>query len=171
MPSNGFHSNGYALIRHIIKSHSLDLNRTYEDFDKSLGEELLTPTIIYTLDCLALIKGLGENLRTFAHVTGGGLTSNTARVIPDHLTAAFDRSTWSLPLGVELLANIGEIERADFEATWNCGIGMVAVVAPDSADLALRSLSARGMSGWVAGAIQARSGRDGATLEGAYQAR
>lgn len=174
MPASGFHSNGYSLIRHILTSKRLDLTHTYQELGKSLGEELLTPTEIYTRDCLVLISALGINLRTFAHVTGGGLAANTARVIPKALTACFERSSWSLPVATELLATIGGIPQADYENTWNCGVGMVAVIDPKSADLALKTLAARGMRAWIAGQVtnspeSADSGR--ATLEGSYQAR
>lgn len=168
MPASGFHSNGYALIRYILKNKNLDLVRTYEDFDKSLGEILLTPTEIYTLDCLALINVLGEHLRTFAHVTGGGLAANTARVIPSGLHARFDRATWALPSATSFMAHSGNIAQEDFEKTWNCGVGMVAVLAPESADLALKSLSARGMKAWIAGKVVADTATIRSSLVGTY---
>lgn len=171
MPSSGFHSNGYSLIRHILMASKLDLGHTYQDFRKSLGEELLTPTEIYTRDCLVLIKALQTDLRTFAHVTGGGLAANAARVIPSGLTARFDRSTWALPMATALLADLGRIAQPDYEATWNCGVGMVAVISPNSADLALKTLAARGMRAWIAGEILEIPESQGAALEGSYQAR
>ncbi len=171
MPASGFHSNGYSLIRHILSTQKLDLDHVYQDMEKSLGEELLTPTEIYSRDCLVLIKALGSNLRTFAHITGGGLANNTARVIPPSLSAKFDRSTWSLPLATQLMADLGGISQDAFESTWNCGVGMVAVIAPESADLALKTLSARGMRAWIAGQVGEMPGLHGAILEGSYQAR
>ncbi len=164
MPASGFHSNGYSLIRHIVTNQNLDLARIYQDLSAPLGELLLTPTEIYTLDCLVLIKTLGEDLRTFAHVTGGGLASNTARVIPAGLCAQFDRSTWSLSTETLFLAKKGGLDRADYEQTWNCGVGMVAVIKPESADLALKSLSARGMKAWIAGEVISQSGKERASL-------
>lgn len=171
MPASGFHSNGFSLIRHILRSSNSDLGRYFPELGKTLGEELLTPTEIYTLDCLALIKALGSSLRTFAHVTGGGLASNTARVIPGDLCAAFDRSTWALPVATQVMADLGGVERGDFERTWNCGVGMVAVLDPASADLSLKSLAARGMHAWIAGEVLLRGAFGGSTLEGSYQAR
>lgn len=171
MPSSGFHSNGYSLIRHILRTEKLDLGHIYQNMEKSLGEELLTPTEIYTRDCLVLIKALGQELRTFAHITGGGLANNTARVIPGPLTATFDRSTWALPRAHQLLAHLGDISQDAFEGTWNCGVGMVAVIAPESADLALKTLSARGMRAWIAGQVGENIRLHGAILEGSYQAR
>lgn len=168
MPSSGFHSNGYSLIRHILATQKLDLGHTYQELSKSLGEELLTPTEIYTRDCLVLIKALGGNLRTFAHVTGGGLAANTARVIPERLTACFNRSTWTLPVATELLASLGSIPQPDFEATWNCGVGMVAVIAPETADLAVATLAARGMRAWIAGEVLSSTNSQRSFMSGAY---
>jgi len=113
----------------------------------------LTPTEIYTLDCLALIKSLGTNLRTFVHVTGGGLAENTARVIPAGLCATYDRSTWALPAEMLFMAKAGDVAQPALERTWNAGVGMVAVVAPEVADLTLKSLAARGMKAWIAGEV------------------
>ena len=171
MPASGFHANGYSLVRHILTTQKLDLNKTYEGFDKSLGEILLTPTEIYTLDCLALIKSQQEKLHTFSHITGGGLADNTARVIPDGLIAKYDRSTWELPAAMEFMAKSAGTPQADMERTWNCGIGMVAVVDPAIADLTVTSLAARGMKAWVAGSVQAQSGPGASALEGNYKKR
>jgi len=172
MPSSGFHANGYSLVRHIIKSQKLSLDSHVSEFGKTSGEVFLTPTEIYTLDCLALIKSMLGELRGFSHITGGGIAENTARVVPEHLCATYDRSTWSLPVEMEFMASIGGVPQSDMERTWNAGIGMVAIVSADSADLALASLSARGMKAWVAGDISGRIGGDPrSTLVGSYKAR
>ena len=113
-----------------------------------------------------------ENLRGFSHITGGGIAENTARVIPDHLTAIYDRSTWTLPLEMEFMAHHGGVPQEDMERTWNCGIGMTAIVAPTEADRALATLAARGMKAWVAGVVRERkNGEKGSALEGTYRAR
>jgi phosphoribosylformylglycinamidine cyclo-ligase len=171
MPASGFHANGFSLIRHILKTQNLDLSKTYEGFDKTLGEILLTPTEIYTLDCLALINSQQENIRTFSHITGGGLADNTARVIPDGLIAKYDRSTWSLPAEMVFMASAAGVPQSDIERTWNCGIGMVAILDPKIADLVIRSLAARGMKAWVSGSIRAQNGPGSAALEGKYRTR
>ena len=171
MPASGFHANGYSLVRHILATQKLDLQKQYEGFNKSLGEILLTPTEIYTLDCLALIKSQAENIRTFSHITGGGLADNTARVIPEGLIAKYDRTSWALPLEMKFMADIAGVPQSDMERTWNCGIGMVAIVDPVIADLVIRSLAARGMKAWVAGSIHAQSGPGAAALEGNYLTR
>ena len=171
MPSSGFHANGFSLVRHIINTKKLSLEAHVSEYGKSSGEVFLTPTEIYTLDCLALIKVLEKNLRTFSHITGGGIAENTARVIPQGLSARYDRSTWTLPVEMEFMAAMGGVPQTDMERTWNCGIGMVAIVDPSVADLAMKSLSARGMKAWIAGDIQSsqNSGSHSAYLEGSYK--
>ncbi len=171
MPASGFHANGYSLVRHILASQKLDLHEIYEGLDKTLGEILLTPTEIYTLDCLALIRAQQENIRTFSHITGGGLADNTARVIPDGLIAKYDRKTWALPAEMKFMAEVSGVPQHDMERTWNCGIGMVAIIDPAIADLTIKSLAARGMKAWVAGSIHAQSGPGAAALEGTYLTR
>ena len=171
MPASGFHANGYSLVRHILATQKLDLHKQYDGLAKTLGEILLTPTEIYTLDCLALIKAQSENIRTFSHITGGGLADNTARVIPDGLIAKYDRTTWALPGEMKFMAEIAKVPQADMERTWNCGIGMVAIVDPAIADLTIKSLAARGMKAWIAGSIHAQSGPGAAALEGNYLTR
>jgi phosphoribosylformylglycinamidine cyclo-ligase len=178
MPASGFHANGYSLIRHIIKTKNLSLDFVVTEYNKTAGEVFLTPTEIYTLDCLALIKSLGTNLRTFVHVTGGGLAENTARVIPAGLCAVYNRGTWALPVEMEFMARMGEVSQSALERTWNAGVGMVAIVDPEVADLTLRSLAARGMKAWIAGEVRSNAGDSSSgqaqirsALEGTYQAR
>jgi phosphoribosylformylglycinamidine cyclo-ligase len=172
MPSSGFHANGFSLVRHIIKTKNLSLDYVVSEYGKTSGEVFLTPTEIYSLDCLTLFKALKDDLHAFSHITGGGIAENTARVIPENLTAKYDRTTWSLPVEMEFMASMGGVPQADMERTWNCGIGMTAIVAPSEADRAIRTLAARGMKAWVAGVIEERKdGEKGSTLEGTYQPR
>ena len=172
MPSSGFHSNGYSLVRHIIKKSKLNLDFIVTEYNKSAGEVFLTPTEIYSLDCLALIRGMKDKLHGFSHITGGGIAENTARVIPANLTAVYDRSTWSLPVEMEFLAAEGGLERLEMERAWNCGIGMSAIVDSDSADLAIKSLAARGMKAWACGVIRKReASQPGSILLGEYAKR
>jgi phosphoribosylformylglycinamidine cyclo-ligase len=168
LPSSGFHANGYSLIRYILKEKNLKLDEKITN--QTLGEILITPTEIYSLDCLALAKGMKDQLHAFAHITGGGLAENTARVIPDGLTATFDRSTWQLPEAMAYLAEAGAVPQSDLERTWNAGIGMVAIVDKAAGDLALKSLAARGMRAWVTGVISKGAGAK-SSLEGRYRPR
>lgn len=153
MPASGFHTSGFSLVLQILAEQELELAESY-DFSKPLGEVLLTPSEIYTLDCLALLKAQRENIRIFTQITEGGIAENTARVIPDGLTAIYDRSTWSLPQEMKFLADLASLSQKEIEGNWNAGIGMSAIVDPTVADLIIRSLAARGMKAWIAGKVE-----------------
>jgi phosphoribosylformylglycinamidine cyclo-ligase len=169
MASSGFHSNGYSLIRAVVADKDLDLHTTHGVLDHPLGDVLLEPTRIYARDCLALVAQLGvENVHAFAHITGGGLAGNTARVVPDGVEAQLDRATWALPAAVRLLEEHG-VPREESERAFNCGVGMIAAVAPDAADAAVAQLTAAGVPAWVAGTIQPRTGQAAAHLVGSYR--
>jgi phosphoribosylformylglycinamidine cyclo-ligase len=161
MASSGFHSNGYSLLRRVVSAAGLDLHATPAGLDRPLGEELLEPTRIYARDCLALVAELGvDRVHAFAHITGGGLAGNTARVVPDGLEAVLDRTTWALPPAVRLMEEHG-VPREESERAFNCGVGMVAAVSPDAADAAVAQLTEAGVPAWVAGSIRRRSDDDG----------
>lgn len=171
MASSGFHSNGYSLVRRVVAAAGLDLAATQAGLDRPLGEELLEPTRIYARDCLALVEALGvEGVHAFAHITGGGLAANTARVVPDGLEAVLDRGTWALPPAVRLLEEHG-VPREESERAFNCGVGMVAVVAAAEAERAVATLAARGVPAWVAGSVSGRAdaASPAARLVGGYR--
>jgi phosphoribosylformylglycinamidine cyclo-ligase len=155
MASSGLHSNGYSLVRHVVFDRvGWALDRDVPEFGRTLGEELLEPTRIYALDCLALTRT--TEVHTFSHITGGGLANNLARVIPDGLRATVDRSTWTPGPVFDLVGRAGSVERAELEKTLNMGVGMVAVVPPESVDVALATLADRGVDAWVGGEITER---------------
>jgi phosphoribosylformylglycinamidine cyclo-ligase len=157
MASSGLHSNGYSLARHVLlASAKLALDST-EDLGEPLGEALLTPTRIYTLDCLALAAA--TDVHAFSHVTGGGLTANLARVLPAGVTAEIDRSTWEPAPIFRLIAERGQVAPDEMERTFNLGVGMVAVVGESAAAAAVELLRGRGVDAWVAGEVIADSGR------------
>ena len=153
MASTGLHSNGYSLARHVLLSMArLPLTAQLEELDgRALGDEMLIPTRIYARDCLALIAD--SEVHAFSHITGGGLAANLARVLPDHLDATVDRSTWSLPAIFRLIADRGRVEQGEMERTFNMGVGMVAVVAAHDTERALAVLMKRKVPAWVAGRI------------------
>jgi phosphoribosylformylglycinamidine cyclo-ligase len=154
--SSGLHSNGYSMVRHVLLERGgLALDATPDVLEgRTLGDELLTPTRIYALDCLALSAQCGAH--AFAHVTGGGLAGNLARVLPDGVTAVVDRATWAPQPVFGLIEQVGGVARAELERTFNLGVGMVAVVpAPAAAD-ALGLLAARGVPAWQLGGVQER---------------
>jgi phosphoribosylformylglycinamidine cyclo-ligase len=154
-----------------VSAAGLDLASTPAGLARPLGEELLEPTRIYARDCLALVAELGvENVHAYAHITGGGLAGNAARVVPDGLEAVLDRGTWALPSAVRLLEEHG-VPRTESERAFNCGVGMVALVARDSAEAAVAQLTAAGVPAWVAGRIGQRSddAAPAARLVGTYR--
>jgi phosphoribosylformylglycinamidine cyclo-ligase len=156
MASSGIHSNGYSLVRHILATTDLTLESQPAELARPLGEELLTPTRIYSQHCLALTRAGG--VRAFAHITGGGLESNLARSLPGSVDAALSRSSWTVPPLFEVLRSYGDVARADMDKTFNMGVGMAAIVAADAADAALRLLEERGVPAWPLGEIVPGSG-------------
>jgi len=154
MRSSGLHSNGYSLVRHVLLGAGrMRLDTVVEDFGKqrTLGEELLTPTKIYAKDCLGLIEE--TDVRAFSHVTGGGIPGNLVRILPEHVDAVVDRSSWRPQSIFDLIQAKGRIEDSEMEATFNMGVGMFAVVSSDDADRAMAYLTGRGVEAWQVGEI------------------
>ncbi|MFF9170733.1 MULTISPECIES: phosphoribosylformylglycinamidine cyclo-ligase [unclassified Streptomyces] len=168
MASSGLHSNGYSLVRHVLLNQAgLALDAHVEELGRTLGEELLEPTKIYSLDCLALMRT--AEVHAFSHITGGGLAANLARVIPDALHAVVDRSTWTPDPIFDLVGRTGNVERLELEKTLNMGVGMMAIVPQESVDVALATLADRDVEAWVAGEITERGAHtSGAELVGDY---
>lgn len=168
--SSGVHSNGYSLVRHILRTAGLALSDTPEELSgRTLGDELLTPTRIYAQACLALLAEDGvRGVHAFSHITGGGLAGNLARVLPAGLDAVMDRSTWSPQPIFQLLARAGGAARDQLEPAFNLGVGMVAVVAATYADEALAELARRDVPSWRLGEVRPGSGT--VTLTGDYAA-
>jgi phosphoribosylformylglycinamidine cyclo-ligase len=166
MASSGLHSNGFSLVRAIIDAPGagLDLDSQPAELGQLLGAELLTPTRIYARDCLALADACA--VRTFAHVTGGGLAANLARVLPPGADAVLDRASWRPAPVFGLLADRGGVTADEMERTFNMGVGMVAVLAAGDADRATRLLAERGLPSWVIG--QVTGGAGGARLTGQH---
>lgn len=152
MASSGLHSNGYSLVRHaLLRGARLRLDAEIDELGGVLGEVLLTPTRIYARDCLALIDEV--DVHAFAHITGGGLAGNLARVLPEGVGAVIDRGSWSLPPIFGLLQARGKIDLDEMERTFNQGVGMVAVLPAQEADRACAMLTARHLPSWVAGEV------------------
>ena len=165
MASSGLHSNGFSLVRHVLLAGArMRLEAVIDELAGPLGEHLLIPTRIYAKDCLSLVAE--TEVHGFSHVTGGGLAANLARVLPPHLSATLDRSTWQPQPVFGLVQRVGRVEQAEMERTFNMGVGMVALVAPDDVDRALALLTARHVPAWVAGTVGAGDGS--ATLKGSH---
>ena len=138
LESDGLHANGFSLVRRIVEAEGADPARPapFEEAPfnpaRRLDEVLLTPTRIYVKPCLAAIQAGG--VRALAHVTGGGLTENLPRVVPDGLTPRLQGFTWPVPPVFRWLAQAGGVAAGEMLRTFNCGIGMAVIVDPDRAD-------------------------------------
>jgi phosphoribosylformylglycinamidine cyclo-ligase len=153
MASSGLHSNGYSLARHVLlEKAGLPLDGYMEELGRTLGEELLEPTRIYAKDCLALAAEC--TVRTFCHVTGGGLAGNMERIIPEGLVAEMNRATWTPGQIFRTIADLGKVSREEMEKTFNMGVGMVAIVSPEDRDRALAMLTARHIDAWELGTVR-----------------
>jgi len=132
LASDGLHSNGFSLVRKVVEREDLSLSDP-APFDSTLplGQALLTPTRIYVKSCLAAAKT--GHVKALAHITGGGLIENVPRVLPDGLGAAFYSKSWDIPPVFAWLARSGNVDLTEMNRTFNCGIGMIAVVSPDHA--------------------------------------
>lgn len=160
LASSGVHANGYSLVRHVLREAGWSLDREVPELGGAVGAVLLEPTRIYARDCLALAAALGDDLHAMAHVTGGGIAANLARVLPDDAGAVVDRGTWQPAPVFDVLAQLGGVAQDEAERTWNQGIGMLAVVAADAADQALGVLAGVGYRAWVCGEVGPRAGDD-----------
>lgn len=161
MAATGLHSNGYSLVRHVLlNTAKWELDRNVPELGKSLGEELLTPTRIYAKACLALADA--TQTHAMSHVTGGGLAANLERVMPVELSATIDRGSWSPQPIFDLVRQVGSVSQPDLEATLNCGVGMVALTAPDDVDRAIEVLETFGIRSWVAGEVGVDTSAGGA---------
>jgi phosphoribosylformylglycinamidine cyclo-ligase len=132
LASNGVHSNGYSFVRKVVELSGLGWEAPSPFCEGSLGQALLTPTRLYVKQALAAIRAGG--VHGLAHITGGGLTENPPRVLPDGLACEIDLSAWTLPPVFRWLATTANMSEPELLKTFNCGIGMILVVAEDQAD-------------------------------------
>ena len=153
--SSGLHSNGYSLVRAVVAAAGWSLDRHVPEFGRTLGEELLEPTRVYTADLLALIADPGLRLHALSHVTGGGLAANLARVLPAGVTATVERGTWTPPPVFGVVGALGAVPRADLERTLNLGVGFVVVLPASQAALCIERAQARGLTAWQLGEVAA----------------
>ena len=154
LASSGPHSNGYSLIRKVVEVSGADLEQPLADAGGAtvpLGEALLAPTRIYVRPVLELLRGGG--IDGLAHITGGGLTENIVRVLPDGLGLEIDPRAWPRPPVFDWLQHHGRIEAAEMLRTFNCGVGMVMLAPEDRAADLLQRAAALGLPGWDIGAV------------------
>jgi phosphoribosylformylglycinamidine cyclo-ligase len=157
LASSGVHSNGFSLVRRIVELSGLgwDADAPFKP-GTTLGQALLTPTRIYVKQLLAAIRETGA-IKALAHITGGGFPDNIPRVLPKDLTASINLSAIKVPPVFSWLAKVGGVERDEMLRTFNCGIGMIAVVAPEHADAVLAALKAQGEDAVRLGTMVARA--------------
>ena len=158
LASSGPHSNGYSLIRKVVANTGLGWDDPAPFGGGAVAEALLTPTRIYVRAGLAAMKVAGEGLRGFAHITGGGLTENIPRVLPDGLAARIDLTSWHRPPVFDWIAREGGVEEIEMRRAFNCGIGLVVIVSPESADAVRAACEAEGESVFEIGRVVPREG-------------
>ena len=161
LASSGAHSNGYSLIRKIIERSGIDLLAAN---NKQLGFDLLAPTRIYVKPLLALMNAYPAMVKGMAHITGGGLTENIPRVLPDAVTAAVERKSWVASPVFAWLQEHGKVDDAEMARTFNCGIGMVLIVSKEHADTARAHLQTSGETVFAIGEIRARTPGEAQTV-------
>ena len=149
--SSGPHANGYSLIREVLRRSGADLQAPLDGDDRPLGEQLLAPTTLYCRTLLALAAK--APFHAAAHITGGGISENLPRVLPDGCGARIDTTSWEWPAVFRWLQAAGGIETAEMYRTFNCGVGMLLAVDPGSVTAALATIAAEGLQAWVAGEV------------------
>lgn len=157
--SSGPHSNGYSLIRRIYdragRPAELEL-----DGGVKLVDALMAPTRLYVKPILALLKTHGAAIHGMAHITGGGLTENIIRVVPDGLGLDIDASSWTLPPVFQWLKQEGAVADSEMWRTFNCGIGFVLIVSPDQVPSVSAAVEAQGLAQWTIGTVTTAEGTE-----------
>jgi phosphoribosylformylglycinamidine cyclo-ligase len=161
LASSGPHSNGYTLIRKVIAVSSADLFETFDE-TRTIGQALLEPTRIYVKPVLEVLGKIP--VKGLAHITGGGLTGNIPRVLPANAAARLDQSKWKRPTIFDWLQKHGKIEDAEMHRTFNCGIGMVVVVAKEDAEKTIDLFNGLGVEALEIGKIVERDAAEPQTV-------
>ena len=164
LASSGAHSNGYSLARKVIERAQPDMNAPFDEVDgkaRTLADVVMAPTRIYVKPVLALLQKI--NVKGMAHITGGGLLENVPRVLPENTVAELEKAAWPRPRLFDWLQAEGNVAENEMHRVFNCGIGMVIVVAATDADAALAELTAAGEMAHRIGKIRARQGDEAQT--------
>lgn len=152
LPSSGLHSNGYSLARKVLlEVAGYGVEQYLERLGRTVGEEMLEPTRIYVKAVLPLLNRF--NIKGLAHITGGGLTENVPRVLPEGTGVEFRLGSWPVPPVFELIRDTGNVAAGEMLRTFNMGIGLVAVVAREEADAVMADLSDRGEASYLIGQV------------------
>jgi phosphoribosylformylglycinamidine cyclo-ligase len=156
LASAGVHSNGYSLVRKLVEISGLGWDPDCPWADGTLGEVLLTPTRLYVKPALQAVRAGG--VHALAHITGGGLTENLPRVLPDDLGAQIDLDSWELPGVFKWMADVGAISETEMLKTFNCGVGMILVVKADEAEALTKLLRQAGETVYPMGNVTETTG-------------
>jgi phosphoribosylformylglycinamidine cyclo-ligase len=160
LASSGAHSNGYSLIRKLIEKSGIDMNADFEG--RPFKEVVMTPTKLYVKSILALLEAMP--VKGMAHITGGGITENIPRVLPEGLTAEINGNSWTMPALFKWLQEQGNIADNEMYKTFNCGIGMAVIVSQNNADAAEKVLAAKGETVYQIGRIRKQKSGEAATI-------
>lgn len=155
LASNGIHSNGYSLVRKIIERAQPELDAEFNQ-GKTLRQAILAPTRLYVKPILAALKQF--TIKGMAHITGGGISENVPRILPENTVAAIYSQSWPLPKLFQWLQQAGNVEIQEMYRTFNCGIGMVLVVSAEDADAIQKFLQQQGETVYQIGRIRSRQG-------------
>ena len=161
LASSGAHSNGYSLVRKIIERSKPDMNAKF-DGERTLADVVMAPTRIYVKQVLATMEKI--TIKGMAHITGGGLLENVPRVLPENTVAELEKAAWPRPKLFDWMQAEGNVAENEMHRVFNCGIGLVVVVAAADADAAMAELKAQGEAVYRIGKIRARSGDEAQTL-------
>lgn len=160
LSSSGLHSNGYSLARRVVSDQGWSYDQIIPEFSRELGLELLEPTLLYTSALVSALDAEPGAIHALSHVTGGGIAQNLSRVLPTTVAVDIDRSTWTPPRVMSVLAAAGGFALANVEDTWNMGIGMIAVVDHARASAVEEHLRHAGHRVWRVGEIAELTGAD-----------
>ncbi|PIT23089.1 phosphoribosylformylglycinamidine cyclo-ligase [Snodgrassella alvi] len=153
LASNGIHSNGYSLVRKIIERTQPELDAEFEN-GKTLRQAIIAPTRLYVKPILAALKQF--TIKGMAHITGGGISENVPRILPDNTVAAIDTQSWPLPKLFQWLQQAGQVDMQEMYRTFNCGIGMVVIVDAADAVAVQHFLQQQGETVYQIGTIRTR---------------
>ncbi len=155
LASSGAHSNGYSLIRKVIEIAKPNLEGDFHG--RKLKDVIMEPTRIYVKSLLALMEKRAGLVKGMAHITGGGLLENVPRVLADNLTAVLKKDAWEMPYLFQWLQHAGNVDAQEMYRVFNCGVGMVVIVAAEDAEMAAAQLRATGETVYNLGTIEARA--------------
>lgn len=157
LASNGAHSNGYSLIRKVLAREQPDLDAPFDN-GKTLREAVIAPTRLYVKPLLSAMKQF--KIKGMAHITGGGITENVPRVLPENTVAQIQAASWEMPKLFQWLQQAGQIETAEMYRTFNCGIGMVVIIGREDAEAVAAHLREQGETVYRIGEIRERQGNE-----------